>query len=70
MAGSAALLFDPSDEAAILDALVRITSDDELRALLSIAGPVRASQFSWRKSAERTLDLLQEAAAQRKHPPA
>ncbi len=52
VAGSVALLFDPSDEAAILDAMVRITSDDELRARLSTAGPVRASQFSWRKSAE------------------
>jgi glycosyltransferase involved in cell wall biosynthesis len=69
VAGSAALLFDPSDEAAILDALVRITSDDPLRARLSIAGPVRASQFSWRKSAEQTLDLLQEAAAQRSKNP-
>ena len=63
VAGSAALLFDPSDEAAILDAVVRITCDEELRARLSTAGPVRASQFSWRKAAEQTLDLLQEAAA-------
>jgi glycosyltransferase involved in cell wall biosynthesis len=65
VAGSAALLFDPCDEAAILDAMVRITSDDDLRARLSIAGPARASQFSWRKSAQQTLDLLQEAAGQR-----
>jgi glycosyltransferase involved in cell wall biosynthesis len=65
VAGSAAHLFDPCDEAAILDAMVRITSDDELRARLSIAGPARASQFSWRESAEQTLGLLQEAAAQR-----
>ena len=66
VAGSAALLFDPGDEAAILDAMVRITSDDELRARLSIAGPIRASQFSWRKAAEQTLDCLREAAAQRR----
>ena len=68
VAGSAALLFDPSDEAAILDAMVRITTDDQLRARLSIAGPARASQFSWRKSAEQTLAVLEEAAAQRKRP--
>ena len=42
----------------------RITSDDPLRASLSSAGPARASQFSWRESAEQTLDLLQEAAGQ------
>jgi glycosyltransferase involved in cell wall biosynthesis len=65
VAGSAALLFDPSDEATILDAMVRITSDGELRVRLSTAGPARASQFSWRKAAEQTLDLLQEAAGQR-----
>jgi glycosyltransferase involved in cell wall biosynthesis len=65
VAGSAALLFDPCDEAAILDAMVRITSDDDLRVRLSTAGPARASQFSWRKAAEQTLDLLQEAAGQR-----
>jgi glycosyltransferase involved in cell wall biosynthesis len=65
VAGSAALLFDPLDEAAILDAMVRITCDEELRARLSIAGPARASQFSWRESAEQTLELLQEAAGQR-----
>jgi len=59
---SAALLFDPMDEAAILDAMVRVTSDQQLRARLSAAGPARASQFSWRKSAEQTLDLLREAA--------
>jgi glycosyltransferase involved in cell wall biosynthesis len=64
VAGSAALLFDPSSEAAILDAMVRIASDDRLRARLCAAGPARASQFSWRKSAEQTLELLQEAAAQ------
>ena len=69
VAGSAALLFDPGDEAAILDALVRITSDDPLRARLSIAGPARASQFSWRKSAEQTLGLLREAAAERSKNP-
>jgi glycosyltransferase involved in cell wall biosynthesis len=69
VAVSAALLFDPGDEAAILDAMVRITSDDPLRARLSIAGPARASQFSWRKAAEQTLAVLQEAAGRRSKNP-
>ncbi len=62
VAGSAALLFDPTSEAAILDAMVRITSDAELRARLTVEGPRRASEFSWRKTAAETLALLREAS--------
>ena len=62
VAGSAALLFDPASEAAILDAMVRITSDGELRARLAAEGPRRASEFSWRKTAAQTLELVREAS--------
>jgi glycosyltransferase involved in cell wall biosynthesis len=62
VAGSAALLFDPTSEAAILDAMVRITTDTELRARLTAEGPRRASEFSWRKTAVETLALLREAS--------
>ena len=62
VAGSAALLFDPASEPAILDAMVRITLDGELRARLAVEGPRRASEFSWRKTAAGTLALLQEAS--------
>jgi glycosyltransferase involved in cell wall biosynthesis len=62
VAGDAALLFDPTDEKGMLDALERIALDEALRARLTVAGPQRAAQFSWRKTAEATLELLVKAA--------
>jgi glycosyltransferase involved in cell wall biosynthesis len=59
--GDAALRFNPHDVAAIAAALRRITSDEELRARLAIAGPLRAAQFSWRHTAEITLETLRAA---------
>jgi len=61
-AGSAALLFEPEDEGALVDALIRLTSDDELRARLQAAGPERAAQFSWTATARQTLDTVVQAA--------
>jgi len=58
LAGSAALQFDPGDPSAILEAMVRITSDHDLRARLSTEGPVRAKEFSWEKTARLTLDAI------------
>jgi len=62
IAGEAALLFDPTSDQALLDALTRVASDDDLRSRLAAAGPARASQFSWRKAAEATLGVLVQAA--------
>ena len=58
LAGSAALQFDPGEPSAILEAMVRITSDRDLRARLSTEGPVRAKEFSWEKTARLTLDAI------------
>ncbi len=62
VAGDAALLFDPQSEAAILDAMVRISTDNGLRARLAAAGPQRAKAFSWRRTAEQTLEVIRSAA--------
>ncbi|MEK7405763.1 MAG: glycosyltransferase family 1 protein [Acidobacteriota bacterium] len=62
LAGEAALQFDPGDQAALLDAMLRLVSDDPLRARLSAAGPRQASRYSWRKCAEATLEAIREAA--------
>lgn len=59
MAGGAALLFDPHDGSAVLDAMVRLTSDADLQARLAAEGPERAAQFSWKKTACATLEALQ-----------
>ena len=58
----AALQFDPQDPAALLDALVRISTDDSLRHALSTAGPCRARDFSWSSCASSTLQVLRDAA--------
>ena len=61
IAGSAALHFDPDNDAEILDAMDRLVSDESLRERLSAAGPERASQFSWLATARQTLDALRDA---------
>jgi glycosyltransferase involved in cell wall biosynthesis len=40
------------------EAMLRITADEPLRARLASEGPLRAAQFSWRATAEATLDAL------------
>jgi glycosyltransferase involved in cell wall biosynthesis len=62
IAGGAALQFDPLDESAIAQALLRITEDEPLRRLLAEAGPLRAAEFSWRAAAEITREALSAAA--------
>ena len=64
VAGDAALFFDPLDEEAIAAALDRIVSDEGLRERLAEGGPARARQFTWERSAERTLQALVAAVAQ------
>jgi glycosyltransferase involved in cell wall biosynthesis len=51
--GDAALMFDPTEEDAIADAIRRIISDGALRARLRDAGVARAATFRWRDVAER-----------------
>ena len=48
LAGDAAVLFDPHDEAALLEAISRITLDAELRECLNRRGPQQAVKYSWR----------------------
>jgi len=65
LAADAALKFDPFDPQAILEALESVVSDAALRARLSEAGPARAAEFSWRKAAQATLEVLREAASEK-----
>ena len=58
IAGYAAVQFDPSDTAAILDAMQRLACDEPLRARLSAAGPVQAAKFSWLETARIALHAL------------
>jgi glycosyltransferase involved in cell wall biosynthesis len=58
IAADAALQFDPHDRDAIVNAMERLTCDNELRARLAEAGPKRASAFSWEATARITLETL------------
>jgi len=63
VAGDAALLVDPRDEAAIAAGLVRLLDDAALRADLSARGAARAARFTWEACAERTLQVYRECVA-------
>ena len=58
VAGDAALLVDPTDEAAIARALGELLGDEGLRTRLREAGAAQASRFSRRATAQATFDLL------------
>ena len=63
VAGDAALLFDPHDEAAITDALVRLLADRELADRLRAAGRERVREFTWERTARATIDSYLRALA-------
>lgn len=65
LAGGAALLVDPADDAAMGEALHRAASDEVLRAELSRRAADRAAMFSWDRVAEQTLAVCREAVARR-----
>ncbi len=55
VAGDAALLVDPESTPDIADAIRRLTRGGEEAERLRRAGPARAAEFSWERSAERHL---------------
>lgn len=59
ISGGAALLADPLEVDDIVLKMELIHRDDELRGSLIAKGLVRASGFSWRKTAEQTLAVYQ-----------
>lgn len=58
--GEAALLVDPYNETAITQAMQQLIDDSELRSQLQQAGLTRASQFSWAKTGQQTVEVLQK----------
>jgi glycosyltransferase involved in cell wall biosynthesis len=63
VAADAALLVDPANPVEMKDAILRVLGDPAIQQRLSQAGMVRAREFSWEKSAARTLDIISEFAA-------
>jgi glycosyltransferase involved in cell wall biosynthesis len=66
--GDAAATVNPEDVAALTRQLVRLATDDGLRAQLRTAGLARAKQFDWMKTAAATLEVYSRAAARVKAP--
>jgi glycosyltransferase involved in cell wall biosynthesis len=62
--GEAAVYFALDDEDDIVTALRRVIDDRSLAEGLRIAGPARASLFSWDETARRTVGVYEQAADQ------
>lgn len=60
VAGDAALLVNPEDTDEIADALLRLASDQAVRADLASRGRERALQFSWEAALKKTWDVYEE----------
>jgi glycosyltransferase involved in cell wall biosynthesis len=58
--GDAALLVEPGDVAGFADALTAAACDEQVRARLIEAGRLRASEFSWTRTAKLTDALIGE----------
>jgi glycosyltransferase involved in cell wall biosynthesis len=61
VAGDAALLFDPTNQIEVTDAVRRLITDAELRQSLIARGIARARAFTWRRTAELTLASYRRA---------
>jgi glycosyltransferase involved in cell wall biosynthesis len=58
--GDAAVMFDPMSVQSITDAVDRLLKDQTVRQRLSNAGPTQAAKFSWKKTAEQTLNVYEQ----------
>jgi glycosyltransferase involved in cell wall biosynthesis len=65
VADGAAILFDPHSTEQIVRAMADLALDAELRAHMGRLGLQRAAQFTWRKTAEKTLGVYYEVAEAR-----
>lgn len=66
VADAAALLFDPFNPADMTRAILDLTLDRELRARMERLGLTRSLQFSWRRTAQQTLEVYHAVAGSRK----
>ncbi len=64
IAGDAALLFPPTDSAAIATAIVTLLKDADLRAEMRERGARQARKFSWENAARQTLAVYRRVCRQ------
>lgn len=60
VAGNAAILIDPNDPASIADAISRLATDPQCHREYSDRGLARSSLFTWRNTAEMTLEVFRQ----------
>ncbi|PYE24626.1 glycosyl transferase family 4 [Rhizobium sp. PP-CC-3A-592] len=63
IAGNAAMLVDPTSDAAIADGIVALMLDEALRKRLAAGGLLRARDFSWDSAADRYRTLFRSLGA-------
>lgn len=64
VAGDAALLVDPHAPADLAAAMERVAQDDAVRRQLIAEGLSRAKEFSWARTAKKTLTVFEKAIAE------
>ena len=64
--GDAGLLFDPHDVDSVRGTVDRLLSDGALAAELGARGSERAAGFTWRRTAEATVEVYRRAIADRR----
>ncbi len=62
VAGDAALLFEPTDTAAVTDAIRKLLTSSALRKEMIDRGRSRAAQFTWERCAHETANCYRKAA--------
>ncbi|MHB8382115.1 MAG: glycosyltransferase family 4 protein [Candidatus Binataceae bacterium] len=67
IAGNAAVYFAPADIGAMARAITTLLADELLRSNLAAAGRARAGQFSWPRSARRTIEVYERTVEGRDH---
>jgi glycosyltransferase involved in cell wall biosynthesis len=60
VAGDAAILVDPNQKSALVEALKMISVDENLRADLIQKGRQQREKFSWEKTAEKVVEIIRE----------
>jgi glycosyltransferase involved in cell wall biosynthesis len=68
VAGEAAVMVDPADEASIAEAIDRLAEDQALRDRLRASGLERVKRFTWEETARRTVAVLHRAAESARAP--
>jgi glycosyltransferase involved in cell wall biosynthesis len=61
--GDAALLVNPYDEIELAEAMFTLLTNGPLRRKMREAGLERVGLFSWRRTAEQTLDVYESVCA-------